>query len=277
VIAVAASLESASYGIWVDQACALVRNNYLEPLRDAGGVAVLVSTDSFVAEHPETILDRADGLLLIGGSDLDPATYGAARHPETKVIKPERDRLELALARDAIARDMPVLGICRGMQIINVVLGGTLVQHLPDIVGHTRHALNEAGTHEGNAHEVTLTAGSLAARAVGGTRRRIYSHHHQAIDKLGRDLVITARSTLDDLPEAIELPDRQFVLGVQWHPELDPASREIGALVEYSRQAAIAPVPAAAAASTTTTATTTATTKQGKRAGHQPRPGYATA
>lgn len=251
VIAVAASLESASYGIWVDQPCALVRNNYLQPLRDAGGVAVLVPTDPFVAEHPETVLDRADGLLLIGGSDIDPAVYGAERHPETKVIKPERDRLELALARYAIERDMPVLGICRGMQIINVILGGTLVQHLPDIVGHDRHALNEAGTHEGNAHEVTLTAGSLAARAVGDTRRRIYSHHHQAIDKLGRDLVITARSVLDDLPEAIELPDRQFVLGVQWHPELDPDSREIGALVEYSRQTVAAPAPAAAAASAT--------------------------
>jgi putative glutamine amidotransferase len=254
VIAVAASLESASYGIWADQPCALVRNNYLEPLRNAGGVAVLIPVDPFVAEHAETVLNRADGLLLIGGSDLDPASYGAPRHPETKVIKPERDRLELALARYAIKRDMPVLGICRGMQIINVVLGGTLIQHLPDLLDHDRHSRNAAGTYEGNAHEVTLTAGSLAARSVGGTRRRIYSHHHQAVDRLGRGLRITARSALDNLPEAIELPDRKFVLGVQWHPELDSSSQEIGALVEYSRQSTAALAPAAAAASATDSA-----------------------
>jgi putative glutamine amidotransferase len=126
---------------------------------------------------------------------------------------------------------MPVLGICRGMQIINVALGGTLVQHLPEILGHSEHR-RVLGSFDGSDHEVRLTEGSLAAEAAGELTHTTKSHHHQGVDCLGAGLVVSGRSTLDDFPEAIELSDKPFVLGVQWHPEADESSRVVGALVQ---------------------------------------------
>jgi putative glutamine amidotransferase len=135
---------------------------------------------------------------------------------------------------------MPVLGICRGMQLLNVARGGTLIQHLPESHGHEGHRPNP-GSFDGSEHDVRLADGSLAARAAGEVVHVTKQHHHQAIDAVGEGFEITGWSVLDELPEAIELPDRRFVLGVQWHPEVDPDSRVVGAFVEAAAAARLGP------------------------------------
>ncbi len=157
-------------------------------------------------------------------------------HPETADFVPERDAFEIALVRGAIERDMPVLGICRGMQLINVACGGTLLQHLPERYGHHEHR-RVLGSFDGADHDVALNEGSAAAAAAGELSHATKSHHHQGVDRLGEGLVVTGVSTLDDLPEAIELPDSSFVLGVQWHPEADPASMVVAAFVDAAGRA----------------------------------------
>jgi putative glutamine amidotransferase len=154
---------------------------------------------------------------------------------------PERDTFEIALTRRAFERDLPLLGICRGMQLMNVARGGTLLQHLPESHGHHEHRRNP-GSFDGADHDVRLTDGSLAARAAGEVTHGTKSHHHQAVDRLGDGLEVTGWSTLDELPEAIEDPTARFALGVQWHPEVDETSRLIEALVAEAA-AAMAPVP----------------------------------
>ena len=236
VIGLCASLERASWGVWSSQAHLLPRE-YADAVHRAGGLALLVPSDAELEQHPDEVLDLLDGLLLAGGADVDPRFYGADAHPETKGATPERDTFEIALARRAIERDMPMLAVCRGMQVVNVALGGTLHQHLPDVVGHGEHR-RVLGSFAGADHDVRLQPGSLAARSAGEEVHVTKSHHHQGVDELGQGLVVTGRSDLDELPEAIELPDRRFVLGVQWHPEADEHSRLIAALVEEAAQAA---------------------------------------
>lgn len=240
VIGIAAALEVANYGVW-EKPCALIQMAYVEAVQRAGGLALLIPFDPMLIENPDEILDRLDGLVLAGGADVDPAAYGAEPHPETQETVPARDAIEIALVTRAIELDMPVLGICRGMQILNVARGGTLIQHLPEVVGHVEHRRN-SGTFDGNDHDVVLEPGSLAAQAAGDQQVGTKSHHHQAIDRLGDGLVISGRSTLDDLPEAIEVPDCTYVLGVQWHPEADEGSRILDSLVEQARAAASDPL-----------------------------------
>ena len=189
------------------------------------------------------MLDRVDGLMLAGGADIDPAAYGAEPHPPTIGCVPERDAFEIALVRRALERDLPVLGICRGMQIMNVACGGTLHQHLPELLGHEEHR-RVLGSFDGADHDVRLAPGSLAARAAGEELHATKSHHHQGVDRVGDGLVVTGWAVLDDLPEAIELPGNRFALGVQWHPEADETSRLIAALVEHAGRArALRPSP----------------------------------
>jgi putative glutamine amidotransferase len=233
-IGIVTALEQARYGVW-DSLCALTPYAYVQAVQRAGAMVLMVPEDPAVVENPDEVLDRIDGLILAGGCDIDPGAYGAAPHPETVNTVPSRDAIEIALARRAVERDLPVLGICRGMQLLNVARGGTLMQHLPDEVGHGEHRRNP-GSFDGSEHDVRLDAGSLAARAAGEDTHVIKSHHHQAVDAIGEGLVVTGRSALDDLPEALEDPERTFVLGVQWHPEADAESQVVAALVEQARE-----------------------------------------
>lgn len=249
VIGLCAALETATWGVWTTPAHLLPRE-YADAVQRAGGIALLVPPDASAVDDPDQLLDLFDALILAGGSDVDPAAYGAERHPETVGTNPTRDAFEIALAQRAIERDMPFLGICRGMQVLNVARGGTLLQHLPESHGHEEHRRNP-GSFEGSDHQVRLAAGSLAAKAAGEESHRTLSHHHQAVDAVGDGLVVTGHSELDELPEAVELPDRRFVLGVQWHPEADETSRLVGALVEDARAYAAAGGRSTRASSTT--------------------------
>ncbi|MDP2712809.1 MAG: gamma-glutamyl-gamma-aminobutyrate hydrolase family protein [Solirubrobacteraceae bacterium] len=231
VIGICTPLEPARWGVWSLDAFLLPRN-YVDAVHRAGAMALLLAPDPALVAEPDEILDRIDGLMLAGGADIDPGSYGAAAHPLTIGSVPVRDAFEIALVRRALERDLPVLGICRGMQILNVARGGTLHQHLPEIVGHDEHR-RVLGTFEGADHDVGLQPGSLAARAAGEELHATKSHHHQGVDRVGDGLVVTGRASIDELPEAIELPGNAFALGVQWHPEADETSRLIGALVEH--------------------------------------------
>jgi putative glutamine amidotransferase len=234
IIGIAAALENASYGVWSGP-CALLMYSYVEAVQQADAMALMLPPDPALIADPDPVLDLIDALLLAGGSDVDPSRYGQERHPATVGLVPLRDEFELALVNRAIERDIPTLCICRGMQVLNVARGGTLHQHLPDVVSNEEHRRN-VGTFDGNEHDVRLEPGSLVAEASGADVTITRSHHHQGVDEIGEGLVVTARSEFDDLPEAIELPDSSFVLGVQWHPEADPASKIISALAEQARQ-----------------------------------------
>jgi putative glutamine amidotransferase len=234
VIGICTALARARWGVW-ERDAALLAYSYIAAIQRAGGLAVMIPPDGRFEDEPDGILDLLDGLILAGGSDIDPACYGADPHPETHHTVPERDRSELALARRAIERDLPVLGICRGMQLINVAFGGTLAQHLPEELGHEEHR-RTPGSFDDADHDVRLRPGSLAARAAGEELHGTKSHHHQGVATVGAGLEVTGHSVLDDLPEALEAPDRRFVLGVQWHPEADERSRVVGALVEQARE-----------------------------------------
>ncbi len=234
MIGIATALERAQYGMW-DGPCVLLQVSYIEAIQRAGAMAVMIPPDPVLVENPDEILDRIDAFVLAGGCDIDPVRYGQEQDPATTGIVPFRDEAELALLTRAVERDIPTLCVCRGMQLLNVARGGTLIQHLPDVVHSDTHR-RHAGTFDGNEHDVLLAPGSLAAQAAGAELTVTRSHHHQGVGEIGDGLVVTGRSTTDDLPEAIELPDSTFVLGVQWHPEADATSQIIGALADEARQ-----------------------------------------
>jgi putative glutamine amidotransferase len=230
-IGICAAVERVRRDPW-DEVVTMVQRTYPDAVQRAGALALVLPPDEAAVDSPDLLLDRIDGLLLAGGADVDPESYGADRQPETGVTWLERDRFELALTRRAIERRIPVLGACRGMQILNIALGGTLHQDLPGVVGTDvhRHTPGVFGD-----HEVRLEPGSLAARAVGEDRTLVKSHHHQGLADLGDGLIATGWSTDDDLVEAVELRGEPYVLGVLWHPEQDEASRVIASLVEAAR------------------------------------------
>jgi len=243
VIGMCTALEPARWSVW-DQPAVLLARSYVDAVQRAGGLAVLLPPDPQLVQEPAQALELIDGLLLAGGADIDPASYGQPAHAETQDPVPERDAFEIALTRAAIDLDLPVLGICRGMQLINVALGGTLTQHLPEHLGHQEHR-RVVGSFDGSDHDVDVADGTLAGRVIGAARHGTKSHHHQGVDRLGDGLRVSATSPFDGLIEAVELPQRAFVLGVQWHPEADVMSPVVCGLVEaadaraHSRKAAL--------------------------------------
>jgi len=206
---------------------ALVPLSYVRSVEEAGGRALVVPPSDNAIEET---LDALDGLIFSGGADIGPEVYGADAHPETAMVQPERDRAELGLLEAALAREMPVLAICRGMQLLNVVEGGDLHQHLPELVGNERHR-EKAGTF--SLHEVSIAPESRTGRIL-GDRVGVHSSHHQGVDRVGASLNVVGWAE-DGSIEAIEDPRRRFALGVLWHPEEDDDKRLFAALVEEAR------------------------------------------
>lgn len=213
----------ATWGAW-NAPAALIPTSYLEAVLDAGGVPVVLP----VGSDPHALLTRIDGLILIGGPDVDPAEYGAERHEATQPPRNERDSFESLLAIGAQARGIPLLAICRGVQLLNVTRGGSLIQHLPDVLGSSRHA-----PAPGQFGDVTVEVdeGSALSAILGAGRHVVQCSHHQSIDRLGSELVVVARSE-DGVIEGVEDPSRPFVLGVQWHPEAGSDRRLFAAIVD---------------------------------------------
>jgi putative glutamine amidotransferase len=200
---------------------------YVDALRAANGLAVLVTPGE---AEPEALLERLDGLVLSGGGDLDPSSYGAGPHARTYSVSPERDALEIALLRGALERSLPTLAICRGMQILNVALGGDLHVHLPDVVGES--IAHRSSQTEAAAHPVRLEAGSRLAQRLGSAElASVPSWHHQALNRLGAGLRPVAWAP-DDVIEAVELRGEARLVAVQWHPELAGATPSGGGLFE---------------------------------------------
>lgn len=214
LVGICAAVEQARFGPW-DEFAVLIQRSYADSIQAAGGIAVVMAPDAGIADDPAQLLDRIDALVLAGGLDIG--------------LDPARDGFELALARGAIDRGMPVLGVCRGVEALNVARGGTLIEHVPDAVGSERH-LPQPGIFA--EHEVRLQPGSLAARAAGAERLTVNSHHHQGIESLGDGLIASGWSADDELVEAIELSGAGFGLGVLWHPEVDPDDQLIPAFVK---------------------------------------------
>ena len=227
VVGITTYVEQAAWGHWNLEA-ALIPYDYVRGLERAGARVLLVPPD---ADGVEETLDALDGLLLSGGNDLDPAGYGAAAHPETGGTKPERDRGELALLEGALARDMPVLAVCRGFQVLNVARGGDLVQHLPEHVGHEEHRAVKGAFSD---HGVRVDEASRLGSLLGSEVPTVKSHHHQGIGRVGEGLRETAWAD-DGTLEAIEDPDKRFAVGVLWHPEAGDDARLFEALVAEAR------------------------------------------
>ncbi len=210
VVAISCYVERARWTVW-DEPAALLPTTYVSAVDEAGGRPVIVPpTDDGVDE----LLDAVDGIVLAGGADIDPDAYGAPRHPETTETRPERDRFEWQLAEGALEREMPVLAICRGMQLLNVVRGGALEQHLPGPHGNEMHK-RAPGVFA--RHEIEIASDSKLCSIL-GDRALVASHHHQAPNRLGRGLRRVAWAP-DGVTEGIEDPDARLVLGVLWHPE----------------------------------------------------------
>lgn len=206
-----------------------LRENYCDVIAAAGGLPIALPHEPDLAEH---YLDLIDGLVVTGGAfDVDPALYdGGTRHP-TVTLKQRRTSFEWAITRGAVDRDLPLLGICGGQQLLNVVLGGTLIQHLPDVVPNgLAHEQPNPRTEPG--HDVLITADTLLHRITGANRLPVNSAHHQAVDRVGADVVVSAVAA-DGVIEAIEHPRRRFCLGVQWHPEYGISAGDTAVIVAF--------------------------------------------
>lgn len=224
VIGICAAVESAAWGAWQEVEVNISQRTYSQGIDEAGGLPLLLPPSEAGTAEPGELLGLLDGLLLSGGSDLDPASYGATPDPQTTNTRADRDAFELALAHGALERDLPVLGVCRGMELLNVACGGTLDQHLADATLHV-HTPGQFSD-----HEVRLEPGSLAARAVGAEPGSVRSHHHQGVDRLGEGLVVSGWAEPGGTIEAIEMPDRRWVLGILWHAEEERRSPVLAAL-----------------------------------------------
>jgi len=222
LIGITSYVEPARFTVW-EMTATLLPHAYVEQVVRAGGQPVVLPP----AGDPSSVLPRLDGLVLTGGGDLDPAAYGASPHERTGYVRDFRDSSELSLVRAALDGDVPFLGICRGLQVLNVALGGTLHQHVPDVVGDERHC-QSPGLY--NRFPVTVAPGTRLAKALGQETVTVSHYHHQAVDRLGPGLTATAWSS-DGLIEGAEAADHPFAVGVQWHPEADGDPSLFAALV----------------------------------------------
>ena len=210
VIGITTYAQDASWGVWQLPA-ALIPLDYVDAVERAGGRPILIPPSE---DGVEETLDLLDGIVFSGGADLDPALYGAEAHPETDTPQARRDRGELALLEAALERDLPMLAVCRGVQLLNIARGGDLVQHLPETVGNDVHKQTPGTFVE---HAVEVKEGTRLASIV-GTRPEVTSHHHQGLGQVGEGLVPAAWAA-DGTLEGVEDPSKRFTVGVQWHPE----------------------------------------------------------
>jgi putative glutamine amidotransferase len=225
VVGITAYIETAKWGVW-DQPAVVLPHSYVLGVEAAGARAVVIPPSP---DDADEVVARLDGLVFAGGADLDPAMYGDAPDPSTMGVRTDRDAGELPLLQASLRADLPVLGICRGMQLLAVAHGGTLVQHLPDVVGHERHRPSP-GVY--GQHEVHTATASLI-RTVLGERVVVPSYHHQGLASPG-SLTVTGWAD-DDTAEVVEDPQRRFVLGVLWHPEAGDDGRLFEALLAAIR------------------------------------------
>jgi putative glutamine amidotransferase len=226
VIGITTYAQEASWGVWKLPA-ALIPLDYVESVERAGGRPVLIPPSE---EGVDETLDALDGIVFSGGADVDPSLYGADPHPETDTPQAHRDLGELALLRAALERDLPMLAVCRGFQLLNVARGGDLVQHLPEELGHDEHKRVPGEFAE---HPVEVREGTRLASVI-GARSDVSSHHHQGIGRVGDGLVETAWAE-DGTVEGVEDPSRRFAVGVQWHPETLEDRALFEKLVEEAR------------------------------------------
>ena len=227
MIGITTYVTRAQWSYW-DEDAVLVPAAYVQALSRAGGRPVLIPPSE---QGIEETLDAVDGLIFSGGSDLDPDLYDQEPHDETFGVVPERDRAELALLEAALARDLPVLAVCRGSQVLNVARGGDLVQHLPDLVGDEKHK-HTPGTFAD--HDITLQPGTRLASLL-GDHAPVKSHHHQGFGRVGDGLRVAAHAE-DGTIEAVEDPSRRFALGVLWHPEAGEDLKLFEELVDAARE-----------------------------------------
>ena len=221
LIGISTYREQARWGFW-DVPAVLLPASYADAVSTAGGEPVLLPTGSVTAD----VVARLDGLVLAGGADVDPARYGEEPGEHTTVTRPDRDASEVAVLQAALDRDLPLLAICRGMQLLNVVLGGTLVQHLPAVPGTEPHQLG-LGLY---AERKVRTAPGTALDALIGPTATVNCHHHQALDRIASALTPSAWAD-DGVVEGVEADGRRFCLAVQWHPETSEDRRLFSGLV----------------------------------------------
>ncbi|MEV7006055.1 gamma-glutamyl-gamma-aminobutyrate hydrolase family protein [Streptosporangium sp. NPDC051022] len=226
VIGITCYVEPARFTVW-ETTTALLPYDYVDHVVRAGGQPVILPP----AGEPATVAGRLDGLILAGGGDIDPARYGRAPHEQTGYVRDFRDDAEFGLVAAALELRIPFLGICRGLQVLNVALGGSLHQHLPDVVGDRAHA--PAPGLFGRM-PVRPVPGSLTAEILGADPTEVAHYHHQAVDEVGTGLAVTARAA-DGTVEAVELEGHPFALAVQWHPEASGESALFEALVRHAR------------------------------------------
>lgn len=227
MIGITSYAQPARWGAW-DLPAALIPLMYVEAVERAGGRPLVIPPSD---DGVEETLDLLDGIVFSGGADVDPSSYGADSHPLTDPPQERRDRSELALLEAALARDVPTLAICRGSQLLNVLRGGDLVQHLPDELGHTDHRETPGVFSD---HDVDVAPGSRLA-ALLGERGTVKSSHHQGLGRVGEGLVVSARAE-DGTAEGVEDPSKRYALGVLWHPEAGEDQRLFDGLVAEARR-----------------------------------------
>lgn len=225
-------LEQAQTGVW-NTLASFLPAAYFQAVTRAGGIAVLLPPQPVSTQKAERIIAGLDGLIITGGKDVNPAKYGQQAHPSTDEPRLDRDEWEEALLRVALERELPFLGICRGAQVLNVACGGTLHQHLPDLIGTEQY---QAGGGVFNSVEVSVSESSRLAAAFNGSEKlKVPVYHHQSIDRLGEGLQVSA-TTADGVIEAVEYSAVPFAVGVQWHPEESPEDlRLFSELVEAAK------------------------------------------